>query len=156
MPINTSESYIEIGLSIDSNNNLVNSLVLPAPSELGASDEFSAEAERNANNTMIIQQVGRMQYIPQFTWSVLRNVEWWKLNRYLRDYGVVFYVKQFRHTTGEITISRHYRGNMNKATPSKTTEILDGIVVPKYYKSCSVNLIDMGENDIIIVSKVNI
>lgn len=154
MPINARESYIEIGLSVGANNELANSLSLPAPTELGASDEFSAEAERNANNTMIIQQVGRMQYIPQFTWSVLSNVQWWKLNRFLRDYGVVFYVKQFRHTTGEITISRHYRGNMNKAKPSKTTEIMDGIVVPKYYTDCSVNLIDMGENDVTIVKRL--
>lgn len=151
MPINTRASYIELGTSINEDYTLANSLSLPAPNELGASDEFSAHAERNANNTMILQQVGRMQYVPQFTWNTLKNEVWWNLNRWLRDYGIVFYVKQFKHTTGEIIISRHYRGNMNKASASKTTEVRNGIVVPTHYLNCSVNLIDMGEDDVTVI-----
>ena len=73
MSINTRASYIELGTSVNSDNTLANSLSLPAPNELQASDEFSADAERNANNTMILQQVGRMQYVPQFTWNKLKN-----------------------------------------------------------------------------------
>ena len=151
MPINTRPSYIELGTAVNDDYTLANSLSLPAPNELAASDEFSADAERNANNTMILQQVGRMQYVPQFTWNALKNDIWWQLNRWLRDYGVVFYVKQFKHTTGEIIISRHYRGNMNKASASKTTEVKNGIVVPTHYLNCSVNLIDMGEDDVIVI-----
>ena len=156
MPINTRASYIELGTSVNSDNTLANSLSLRAPNELQASDEFSADAERNANNTMILQQVGRMQYVPQFSWTVLKNVEWWRLNRWFKTYGVVFYVKQFKHTTGEITISRHYRGNMGKASASKTTEVLNGIVVPTHYLNCSVNLIDMGEADVRVIGSVNL
>lgn len=151
MPINTKASYIELGTAVNADYTLANSLSLPAPNELAASDEFSADAERNANNTMILQQVGRMQYVPQFTWNTLKNEVWWNLNRWLRDYGVVFYVKQFKHTTGEIIISRHYRGNMNKASASKTTEVKNGIVVPTHYLNCSVNLIDMGEDDVTVI-----
>lgn len=151
MPINTRASYIELGTAVNADYTLANSLSLPAPNELAASDEFSADAERNANNTMILQQVGRMQYVPQFTWNTLKNEVWWNLNRWLRDYGVVFYVKQFKHTTGEIIISRHYRGNMNKASASKTTEVKNGIVVPTHYLNCSVNLIDMGEDDVTVI-----
>ena len=151
MPINTRASYIELGTAVNADYTLANSLSLPAPNELAASDEFSADAERNANNTMILQQVGRMQYVPQFTWNTLKNDIWWQLNRWLRDYGVVFYVKQFKHTTGEIIISRHYRGNMNKASASKTTEVKNGIVVPTHYLNCSVNLIDMGEDDVTVI-----
>ena len=151
MPINTRASYIELGTAVNADYTLANSLSLPAPNELAARDEFSADAERNANNTMILQQVGRMQYVPQFTWNTLKNEVWWNLNRWLRDYGVVFYVKQFKHTTGEIIISRHYRGNMNKASASKTTEVKNGIVVPTHYLNCSVNLIDMGEDDVTIL-----
>ena len=151
MPINTKASYIELGTAVNADYTLANSLSLPAPNELAASDEFSADAERNANNTMILQQVGRMQYVPQFTWNTLKNDIWWQLNRWLRDYGVVFYVKQFKHTTGEIIISRHYRGNMNKASASKTTEVKNGIVVPTHYLNCSVNLIDMGEDDVTVI-----
>lgn len=156
MPINTRTSYIELGTAVNSDNSLVNSLSLPAPNELQASDEFSADAERNANNTMILQQVGRTQYVPQFSWNTLKNIEWWRLNRWLRNYGVVFYVKQFKHTTGEIIISRHYRGNMGKASASKTTEVLNGIVVPTHYLNCSIDLIDMGEDDVKVIGSVTI
>ena len=105
---------------------------------------------------MILQQVGRMQYVPQFTWNKLKNTDWWSLNRWLENYGVVFYVKQFKHTTGKIIISRHYRGNMNKASAAKTTEVLNGIVVPTHYLNCSVNLIDMGEDDVKVIGSVTI
>lgn len=156
MPINIKTSYIELGTAVNSDNTLANVLSIPAPNELTASDQFSAEAERNANNTMILQQVGRMQYVPQFSWKVMKNTDWWKLNRWFRDYGVVFYVKQFKHTTGEIIISRHYRGNMNAASVSKTTEMMDNILVPTHYLGCSVNLIDMGENDVKVIGRVTL
>lgn len=155
MPINARASYIEIGTGV-SGEELQNVLSLPAPNELGANDNFSADAERNANNTMIIQMVGRIQYIPQFSWTKMKNVDWWKLNRWFDKYGVVFYVKQFKHTTGEIIISRHYRGNMNAAKVSSTTEVRDGVVVPTHYLGCSLNLIDMGENDVTVVKRVTI
>lgn len=158
MPINTRESYIEIGTSysvINGEYALNNVLKIPVPIELGASDEFSADAERNANNTMILQQVGRTQYVPQFSFLTLTNKKWWEINRWFEKFGMVFYVKQLKHTTGEITIQRFYRGNVGKATPSKTTEIIDGEVVPTHYLNCSINFIDMGENDVIVVKRLN-
>lgn len=154
MPINTRSSYIEIGTSVNSDNTLANTYQLPAPHELGTSDEFMADAARNANATMILQQIGRTQYVVNATWSSMKNTVWWGLNRWFETHGMAFYMKQFKHTTGEVIISRFYRGNVGKATPSKDTEIIDGIVVPKRYLSCSVNFIDMGESTPTIVERV--
>ena len=58
MPINTKDSYIEIGTAVDSNNELVNKLQLPAPISIPATDEFMADANRsNATGTMIINKI---------------------------------------------------------------------------------------------------
>ena len=45
---------------------------------------------------------------------------------------------------------------MNKASAAKTTEVLNGIVVPTHYLNCSVNLIDMGEDDVKVIGSVTI
>ena len=122
MPINTKASYIELGTGVNADGTLANSFSLPAPNSLGASNEYLADAERNANGTMLIQQVGRTQYVSNFAWSKLQNTVWWGLNRWLDANGMVFYIKQLDHTTGKVTISKFYRGNVGKASPSTVTE----------------------------------
>ena len=149
-------SYIEIGTSVNSDNTLNDILVLPAPIDLPSSNEFMAEAERNANCSMMIQQIGRTQYTTQLKWSSLPNKTWWAINRWFDTYGYVFYMKYFSHTDGKVKIQRFYRGNIEKTVPSTIVEEIDGLIVPKGYKSCGFNIIDMGENDIKIVKELHI
>lgn len=151
MPINTRESYIEIGTSVNADNTLKNVLQLPAPVELPSSNEFIAEAERNANGTMMIQQIGRTQYTTQIKWISLPNKKWWEINRWFDTYGYVFYMKYFSHTDGKVKIQRFYRGNIDKGTPSTSTEKINGYIVPVKYKNCGFSLIDMGETEVIVV-----
>jgi hypothetical protein len=156
MPINTRESYIEIGTSVNSDKTLNNVLVLPVPINMPSSDEFMAEAERNAEGTMMIQQVGRTQYTTQIKWASLPNKKWWEINRWFEIYGYVFYMKFFDHTKGKVKIQRFYRGNIEKCEPSPSTEILDGYCVPKFYKGCGFSIIDMGETDVITVHEMQV
>ena len=150
MSINTKENYIEIGTSVNADNTLNNILKLPAPNELPSSNEFIADAGRNANGTMIIQQVGRTQYKTQIKWEILNNRKWWEINRWFELHGYVFYMKYFSHTTGRVKIHRFYRGSVESGTPSGV-EVMDGYTVPKNYKGCGFSLIDMGEQDVIVV-----
>ena len=62
MPINTKESYIEIGADFNDDGTFKNGLKLPAPVDLPATNEFLVDAWRNANGSAVIQQVGRTQY----------------------------------------------------------------------------------------------
>lgn len=153
MPINTHESYIEIGTGV-SGTNLLNPLQLPCPVELPSSDEFLVDAGRNADGTMLIEYIGRTQYSMQIKFARLKNSKWWEINRWFRDYGYVFYMKYFSHTDGKVKIHRFYRGNIDKGNPSSTTEIKNGIVVPTHYYNCGFSIIDMGEDDVKIVSEV--
>jgi hypothetical protein len=154
MSINTRESYVEIGTSVNADNTLNNVLQLPVPIKLPSSDEFLADANRNGDGTLIIQMVGRVQYTTQIKWQKLLNKKWWEINRWFRDNGYVFYMKYFSHTDGKVKIQRFYRGNIDKGTPSSNTEILDGVVVPKYYNGCGFSIIDMGEDDVKIVQEM--
>lgn len=156
MSINTRENYMEIGIDYDSDYNMLSSLKLPAPIEMPSSNEFMAEAERNADGTMIIQQVGRTQYTTQIKWSSLPNKKWWELNRWFEDYGYVFYLKYFNHSDGKIKIQRFYRGNIEKATPSPQQEIINGISVPKKYLNVGFSVIDMGEDEVIEVEVLDV
>ena len=81
MPIdfNTKECYIVIGTGVNADNTLQNALELPAPNELPATDEFLANAERNANGVMVIQEIGRSQYKSSIRWSILPAKKWWSL-----------------------------------------------------------------------------
>lgn len=156
MPINTKLSYIELGTSIGSNNNLNNVLSLPSPIELPTSNEFMAEAERNANGRMLIQQVGRTQYTMQIKWGRLSAQKWWEINRWFDTYGYVFYMKYFSHTDGKVKIQRFYRGNIDKGIPSSTTQIMNGYAVPTHYSGCGFSIIDMGEDDVTTVSVMEV
>ena len=112
MPINTRESYIEIGTSVNEDNTLNNVLQLPAPIELPSSNEFLADAYRNANGVMLIQQIGRTQYTTSIKWGHLTNKKWWAINRWFDTYGYVFYMKYFSHTDGKVKIQQFYRGTI--------------------------------------------
>ena len=154
MPINTKHNYIEIGTSVNADNTLNNVLVLPAPIDLPSSNEFMAEAERNADGTMTIQQIGRTQYTSQIKWKSLKNVKWWEINRWFDTYGYVFYMKYFSHTEGKVKIQRFYRGNIDKGIPSTITEEINGYIIPIKYKDCGFSIIDMGESDVIVIEEL--
>lgn len=149
MPINTRESYIEIGTSVNGDNTLNNVLQLPVPIELPSSNEFLVDGGRNANGSMVIQQVGRTQYTMNIKWASLPNKKWWEINRWFEEHGYVFYMKFFSHTDGKIKIQRFYRGNIEKGVPSPKTEMLRGYLVPQKYLGCGFSIIDMGENNVI-------
>ena len=153
MPINTKESYIEIGTGV-SGTNLLNPLQIPCPVELPSSNEFLVDAGRNADGTMLIEYVGRTQYTAQIKFARLKNTKWWEINRWFEDYGYVFYMKYFSHTEGRVKIQRFYRGNIDKGNPSSTTEMRGGYAVPTHYYGCGFSVIDMGESDVITVSEV--
>ena len=156
MSINTRESYIEIGTSVNADNTLNNVLQLPVPVELPSSMEFLAEANRNANGVMMVQQIGRSQTTMSIKWASLMNKKWWEINRWFDTYGYVFWMKYFSHTDGKVKIQRFYRGNIEKGIPSSQTEIMDGYVVPKKYNGCGFNIIDMGENDVITIAEMGV
>lgn len=152
MSINTKESYCVIG----TDENLSNALLLPAPTQLPFSNEFMAEAERTSSGVMIIEEIGRTQYTTEIKWSTLPNKTWWKINRWFETYGYVFYMQYFNHATGMIKTQSFYRGNVTKATPSTVTELMNGVIVPKTYKDCGFNVIDMGEDDIIVHQEMSV
>ena len=154
MPINARESYIEIGTSVNADNTLNNVLQLPVPIELPSSMEFLADAGRNADGVMIIQQIGRTQYTTQIKFASLPNKKWWQINRWFDLHGYVFYMKYFSHTDGKVKIHQFYRGNIEKGIPSSNTEILKGYAVPKTYSGCGFSIIDIGEKDVIIVDEM--
>lgn len=154
MPINTKESYIEIGTSVNADNTLNNVLQLPCPIELPSSNEFLVDAGRNANGVMMIEQIGRTQYTMQLKWASLTNKKWWGINRWFDSFGYVFYVKYFSHTDGMVKIHKFYRGNIDKGNPSSTTEVLNGYVVPTHYNGCGFSIIDIGDENVIIVSEM--
>ena len=154
MPINTRESYIEIGTSVNADNTLNNVLQLPVPVELPSSMEYLADANRNANGVMMIQQIGRSQMTMSIKWASLPNKKWWEINRWFDEFGYVFYMKYFSHTDGKVKIQQFYRGNIEKGIPSPDTEIINGYAVPKKYKGCGFNVIDIGEETVIIISEM--
>ena len=154
MSINTRESYIEIGTSVNADNTLNNVLQLPVPVELPSSAEFIADANRSANGVILIQQIGRTQTVMSIKWASLSNKKWWEINRWIETYGYVFYIKYFSHTDGKVKIQRFYRGNIEKGIPSPVTEIMNGYAVPKKYKGCGFNVIYIGADDVIIISEM--
>jgi hypothetical protein len=154
MPINTRESYIEIGTSVNADYTLNNVLQLPCPIELPSSNEFIVDGGRNANGVMMIEEIGRTQYTMQMKWAKLTNKKWWEINRWFQNFGYVFYVKYFSHTDGMVKIHKFYRGNIDKGNPSNTTEVMNGYVVPTHYTGCGFSLIDIGEENVIIVSEM--
>jgi hypothetical protein len=160
MFVNTRDSYIEIGTNIGEavgiDVPLENSLQLPVPIELPSSNEFLVDAERNANATMAIQQIGRTQYTMNINWGNLKNTIWWKINRWFEKHGYVFYMKYFSHTEGRVKIHRFYRGNINKGVPSSVTETINSIVVPQYYSGCGFSIIDMGEETVYTISEIEV
>ena len=156
MPINTKSDYVEIGTSVNPDFSLNNALLLPAPHELPFTAEFLVDAERNANGTMVLQQIGRTQWKTQISWQFLPNKKWWEINRWFESYGYVFYLKYFNHSDGRIKIQRFYRGNQEQATPSTETEIINGVCVPKKYRNCGFSIIDMGETDVIILTEMSV
>ena len=156
MHINTKECYIEIGTSINADNTLNNALRLPVPASLTSSNEFLADAQRSAEATMTIQQIGRTQYTASIKWQSLPNKKWWEINRWFDTYGYVFYMKYFSHTDGKVKICRFYRGNIEKGEPSTTTEIIGGYTVPTKYRNVGFNIIDMGEYDVKTIYEVGI
>lgn len=156
MPINTREDYIEIGTSVNADKSLNNLLLIPVPNSQPFSNEFIAEAERNANGTMIIQQIGRTQHKMSLELGTLKNTKWWEINRWFETYGYVFYMKFFDNSVGRVKVQRFYRGNINQAEPNGETEIINGYTVPKKYKNCGFSIIDMGENDVKIISEMGI
>lgn len=154
MSINTRESYIEIGTTVNSDYTLNNLLQLPVPTELPSSNEFMAEANRNANGVIMIQQIGRTQYTFSIRWGNLPAKKWWEINRWFETYGYVFYMKYFSHTDGKIKIQQFYRGNTEQGIPSPNTEVIDGYVVPKTYSGCGFNVIDVGADDVVVVHEM--
>lgn len=153
MPINTRENYIEIGTDVVGET-LVNELKLPVPVEIPSSNEFMVDAHRNANGSMTIQQIGRTQYVTSIKWLSLPNKKWWEINRWFDRYGYVFYMKYFSHTDGKVKIQQFYRGNIEQGVPSSRTEVMNGYVVPKSYGGCGFNIIDMGNDDVTIISEM--
>jgi hypothetical protein len=152
VPINTKESYIEIGTEISDNGDMANRLVLPAPTELPSSNEFLAEASRNSVGTMVIQQIGRTQYKTEISWSKIKSEKWWEINRWFEEHGYVFWMKYFSHTMGRIVAQRFYRGNIKTGSPSKNQKAVQkGEVVysiPESYSGVGFSIIDMGEEKV--------
>ena len=151
MPINTKESYIEIGTSF-SNGVLENVLSLPVPIELPSSDEFIVDAGRNVDGAMLIEQIGRTQYTTQIKFARLKNTKWWEINRWIEANGMFFWCKYFAHNYGVWRIRRFYCGDP-KCEPFK---INPDTGIPEMYINCSINVIDMGEETTVTISTVQI
>ncbi len=158
MPINTSSSYIEIGTGWNGSSLTGSILQLPVPVELPVSDEFLVEANRNANGSLVFQQIGRNMAKLNIKWGRLKNTIWWEINRWFEDNGYIFYMKYFNHNTGKVIATRFYRGDFVPGTPSTSMEILNGEKVPTHYFDCGFSLIDAGwgSKSSIVVKSINI
>lgn len=154
MLVNEKKNYMAIGTGVNADYSLINELRLPAPSEIPSSSEFMVSGGRNALGTMVIQQVGRTQYKTSLTWAIMKNTDWWAVNRWFDKHGYVFYARFFDHTTGRIKIQRFYRGNMKEPTPSPLQETRDGYSVPVSYAGAGFSVIDMGERDVRVIKEV--
>lgn len=154
MSISTRTSYVILGTEIDQNGNIYNTIELPAPVNLSFSDEFVADAERNADVSAMVQMKGRTQYTTSLKWLKLKNTKFWELNRFFENCGYVFYMKYFSHTDGKVKVQQFYRGNMEKATPSAHTEVIQGETVPTYYLNVGYNVIDMGRFDTVTIKSM--
>lgn len=156
MSINTRESYIEIGTSVNLDNTLNDVLMLPVPNELPSSNQFLADAGRNANGTMMIQQIGRTQYTTSIRWATLPSKKWWEINRWFDEHGYAFWMKYFSHTDGRIKIQQFYRGNVEEGVPTGNTVMMKGYAVPASYKGCGFNVIDIGDENVIILEEMDV
>ena len=155
MPINTRESYIEIGTGYDASTyELYDTLRLPVPNELPSGNTFLYEKYESAIGSLMIEERGRTQYTTQIRWSRLKNTDWWKINRWFDNHKYVFYMKYFNHTDGKVKIHKFVRDEKVTALPSKSIEYKGGYAVPTHYLDCGFSIIDMGESDVITVSEV--
>lgn len=154
--VNNQESYIEIGTGYDEEFNLINSLKLPAPTSFPFTSEYFVDASRNAEGTMILQQIGRSQEVLKIKWTRMKSYDFWRMNRWFEKYGYVFYVKFFNHMLGTIQMQRFYKGKASEAEPSEKQQIIDGISVPCYYRNIEFSIIDMGENEVMTLYQLEV
>lgn len=156
MPINTKESYIEIGYNINANNELSNSIKIPAPHTLTSAPQFLSDAGRNADGTMILQQISRPMITLHMGWATMPSEMHWKINRWFEKYGIVCWIKFFDQNTGTVKIQRFYRGQTAEVTPSSEQKIVDGYLIPKYYIDYALSFIDMGEKDVKVIKTLGV
>lgn len=118
-------------------------LAIPFPSSSSGVFETSraVDSARNANNVVVGQMVGRSVAKQNMTWAALPCDIWWEMNNWVEEHGMFFWCHYFDHCRGRWDDRRFYCGNF-KCTPSMVDPDTG---IPKYYKSCSVNVIDTGE-----------
>ncbi|MFZ2538558.1 MAG: hypothetical protein WAX04_06610 [Oscillospiraceae bacterium] len=138
MRINMDCNFMQIGITL---NDL--SVSIPFPSNgKGAFETIRyVESVKNANGTLVSQQIGRSVDKQNLSWSVMDATLWWKINNFIETNGMAFYCRYFSHNLG--------RWNVRKFTCSdfqcEPYQIDVKTGVPEFYVNCSFNVIDTGE-----------
>ena len=140
--------FIYLGTAISNNDLSGNRIAISFPSEGPFQTSRAVNAARNINGAVVGQMVGRSIDKQNMTWKVLKRELWWSINRFFETNGMYFYCKYFAHNVGKWLIRRFYCGDVS-CEPYKINAN-DG--VPDVYLNCTVNVIDMGEDDTIVVS----
>lgn len=156
MPTNVSPKYdprfMYLGTAISNNDISGDVLAISFPSEGPFETERAVNSARNAYNVVVGQMVGRSVDKQNMTWSVLAREKWWEINRWLEAHGMFFYCKYFAHNTGKWMIRRFYAGGPS-CVPFKVNAATGQ---PAFYRDCSLNVIDTGDDTNITVSTVQI
>ena len=154
MPYNSTDvrtpdpRFMYLGTGVSGTQLTGNVLAIPFPSEGEFETARAVNSARNADNVVVGQMVGRSVDKQSMKWSVLKRETWWRINRWLEANGMFFYCKYFAHNTGKWMIRRFYCGDP-KCSPFKIDAATG---VPALYRDCSLNVIDVGSSDSVVVS----
>ena len=147
-PPNVDPRFLYWGTAVSNNDLSGNTLAVSFPTEGPFQTSRIVNAARNVNGAVVGQMVGRSVDKQNMTWSVLQREQWWKMNRWLETNGMYFYCKYFAHNVGKWLIRRFYVGDVS-CDPFK---INADTGAPDVYRNCTLNVIDMGEDETIVVS----
>lgn len=126
---------------------LVNKYVPPVPSynSLGQTSSSLVESGRTASGTVVGTRVGKRSLSKlSLSWSVLTSDQWTAIQSAIKgstDSSILFYVRYFDMERNSFIIRRMYAGDRS-AQPLQLNS--DGTV--KLWQSCTVNLIDAGND----------
>ncbi len=133
--------FIKYGSSPDQLN-----YTLPFPSEGGAAFETqrTLRTQRNANNALVGQMVGRSMDKQTLSWNRIEPAKWWEFNRFLEassdGENMFFWVEFFNYNLGKVEKKQFYADN-----PQCEPMGVDPITLqPRYLANAKINVMDTG------------
>jgi len=134
--------YLGSTIAIANSNN---ALKIPFPdSPASFESEWAFDGNRNANNVLVGQFVGRQNDKQNCSWGLLPVEIWWELNQFRKVNRNTFYCRYFDHNLGVWHTRKFYTGN-----PKVNFSLMDessGKPI-EVYDTATLNFIDTGEGD---------